>query len=202
MSINWNDVYKFINILSTYSLLFSLTDVHKLLPFFSALQLLRRGSSKPSMWCTHRPVCVQRGLRGWSLWPVQLRVLWVPSVQLVPLFPARHQPPQLWQQRSMPVWWAWTVPMQGEAWLVFLCYNQWTILVWYLSVFSVIKPSFSLLQANVVGRRCGKCISGTFGLSVDNPSGCTSCYCFQRTTQCTQADLTWSQVRQALRRGA
>ncbi|XP_050712288.1 laminin subunit alpha-1-like isoform X2 [Eriocheir sinensis] len=50
-------------------------------------------------------------------------------------------------------------------------------------------------KANVVGRRCGKCISGTFGLSVDNLSGCTSCYCFRRTNQCTQADLTWSQLR-------
>ncbi|KAG0726288.1 Laminin subunit alpha-2 [Chionoecetes opilio] len=49
-------------------------------------------------------------------------------------------------------------------------------------------------KANVVGRRCGKCKGGTFGLSVDNPSGCTGCYCFRRTTQCTQADLTWSQL--------
>lgn len=60
---------------------------------------------------------------------------------------------------------------------------------------------FSLLQANVVGRRCGKCKSGTFGLSVDNPLGCTSCYCFRRTNQCTQADLTWSQVRHTLGEG-
>ncbi|MPC29133.1 Laminin subunit alpha-2 [Portunus trituberculatus] len=49
-------------------------------------------------------------------------------------------------------------------------------------------------KANVVGRRCGKCKGSTFGLSVDNPLGCTSCYCFRRTNQCTQADLTWSQL--------
>lgn len=49
-------------------------------------------------------------------------------------------------------------------------------------------------QSNVEGRTCGKCVGGTFGLSVDNPTGCTSCYCFRRTDQCTQADLTWSQV--------
>lgn len=46
----------------------------------------------------------------------------------------------------------------------------------------------------MVGRRCGKCKGGTFGLSVNNPLGCTSCYCFKRTTQCIQADLTWSQL--------
>ncbi|XP_042207468.1 laminin subunit alpha-1-like [Homarus americanus] len=49
-------------------------------------------------------------------------------------------------------------------------------------------------KSNVVGRRCGKCVGGTFGLSVNNPSGCTSCYCFRRTNKCIQADLTWSQV--------
>ncbi|XP_063590781.1 laminin subunit alpha lam-3-like isoform X2 [Penaeus indicus] len=50
-------------------------------------------------------------------------------------------------------------------------------------------------KSNVEGRTCGKCVGGTFGLSVDNPTGCTSCYCFRRTDQCTQADLTWSQLR-------
>ncbi|XP_064107459.1 laminin subunit alpha lam-3-like isoform X1 [Macrobrachium nipponense] len=49
-------------------------------------------------------------------------------------------------------------------------------------------------KANVEGLRCGKCEGGTFGLSIDNPSGCTSCYCFTRTNKCTQADLTWSQL--------
>lgn len=73
--------------------------------------------------------------------------------------------------------------------------------IFLFQVFIPSDSSCSMLQANVVGRRCGKCISGTFGLSVDNPSGCTSCYCFRRTTQCTQADLTWSQVRQTPGRG-
>ncbi|KAK7085775.1 Laminin subunit alpha-2 [Halocaridina rubra] len=49
-------------------------------------------------------------------------------------------------------------------------------------------------KANVEGLRCGKCVGGTFGLSINNPSGCTSCYCFRRINQCTQADLTWSQL--------
>ncbi|KAK8738877.1 hypothetical protein OTU49_003716 [Cherax quadricarinatus] len=50
-------------------------------------------------------------------------------------------------------------------------------------------------KSNVVGRRCGKCVGGTFGLSVNNPSGCTGCYCFRRTNKCIQAELTWSQLR-------
>ncbi|KAK8738881.1 hypothetical protein OTU49_003716 [Cherax quadricarinatus] len=49
-------------------------------------------------------------------------------------------------------------------------------------------------KSNVVGRRCGKCVGGTFGLSVNNPSGCTGCYCFRRTNKCIQAELTWSQL--------
>ncbi|KAK3855199.1 hypothetical protein Pcinc_038380, partial [Petrolisthes cinctipes] len=49
-------------------------------------------------------------------------------------------------------------------------------------------------KSNVVGERCGKCARGTFGLSRLNPLGCTSCFCFRRTNQCSQAYLTWSQL--------
>ncbi|CAL4064924.1 unnamed protein product, partial [Meganyctiphanes norvegica] len=49
-------------------------------------------------------------------------------------------------------------------------------------------------KGNVEGRVCGKCKSGTFGLSVENGAGCTTCYCFTRTSHCVQAQLTWSQL--------
>ncbi|XP_049762590.1 laminin subunit alpha-1 [Schistocerca cancellata] len=49
-------------------------------------------------------------------------------------------------------------------------------------------------KANVVGKKCNECKEGTFGLQADNPDGCTQCFCFGRTTACTQAGLTWSQI--------
>lgn len=51
------------------------------------------------------------------------------------------------------------------------------------------------LKANVVGKKCDQCSNGTFGLSADSPSGCTQCFCFGRTSHCTEAGLTWGHVR-------
>uniref|UniRef100_A0A8C3H0K1 Laminin subunit alpha-2 n=1 Tax=Corvus moneduloides TaxID=1196302 RepID=A0A8C3H0K1_CORMO len=42
-------------------------------------------------------------------------------------------------------------------------------------------------KANVEGVHCDRCKSGTFGLSARNPLGCSSCYCFGLTTQCSEA---------------
>ncbi|XP_043600424.1 laminin subunit alpha-1 isoform X4 [Bombus pyrosoma] len=47
----------------------------------------------------------------------------------------------------------------------------------------------------VVGRQCNQCKEGTFGLALDNPKGCTECFCFGRTTSCQQAGLSWGQRR-------
>ncbi|KAF3427281.1 LOW QUALITY PROTEIN: hypothetical protein E2986_11364, partial [Frieseomelitta varia] len=47
----------------------------------------------------------------------------------------------------------------------------------------------------VVGRQCNQCKEGTFGLALNNPKGCTECFCFGRTTSCQQADLSWGQRR-------
>lgn len=47
----------------------------------------------------------------------------------------------------------------------------------------------------MVGRQCGQCKEGTFGLALDNPKGCTECFCFGRTTSCQQAGLSWGQRR-------
>lgn len=52
-----------------------------------------------------------------------------------------------------------------------------------------------MFQANVVGKRCNECRNGTFGLNADQPDGCLHCFCFGRTTHCTEAGLTWSQIR-------
>ncbi|XP_075991835.1 wing blister isoform X2 [Anticarsia gemmatalis] len=45
-------------------------------------------------------------------------------------------------------------------------------------------------KENVVGEKCDACLQGTFGLSGDNPSGCTACFCFGRAAQCSQATLS------------
>ncbi|KAM9261102.1 laminin subunit alpha-2 [Cariama cristata] len=42
-------------------------------------------------------------------------------------------------------------------------------------------------KANVEGVHCDRCKSGTFALSARNPLGCSSCYCFGLTTQCSEA---------------
>ncbi|XP_069690531.1 laminin subunit alpha-2 isoform X2 [Periplaneta americana] len=52
-------------------------------------------------------------------------------------------------------------------------------------------------KTNVSGKKCNLCKPGTFGLQSDNPDGCTQCFCFGRTTACTQAGLTVSQIMMA-----
>ncbi|NXO52653.1 LAMA2 protein, partial [Aramus guarauna] len=42
-------------------------------------------------------------------------------------------------------------------------------------------------KVNVEGVHCDRCKSGAFGLSARNPLGCSSCYCFGLTTQCSEA---------------
>ncbi|XP_063299217.1 laminin subunit alpha-2 isoform X3 [Pelobates fuscus] len=43
-------------------------------------------------------------------------------------------------------------------------------------------------KRNVEGVLCDRCKPSTFGLHVGNPVGCSSCYCFGLTNQCTEAD--------------
>ncbi|PNJ78487.1 LAMA2 isoform 6 [Pongo abelii] len=42
-------------------------------------------------------------------------------------------------------------------------------------------------QVNVEGIHCDRCRPGKFGLEAKNPLGCSSCYCFGTTTQCSEA---------------
>lgn len=46
-----------------------------------------------------------------------------------------------------------------------------------------------------MGRRCNTCKEGTFGLDMENPDGCTRCFCFERSDKCVEAGLTWDQQR-------
>ncbi|XP_075729518.1 wing blister isoform X1 [Rhipicephalus microplus] len=50
-------------------------------------------------------------------------------------------------------------------------------------------------KANVEGRRCDRCRDRTFSLLESNPRGCTECFMFGRTDQCTQANLVWGVMR-------
>ncbi|XP_036269558.1 laminin subunit alpha-2 isoform X2 [Pipistrellus kuhlii] len=49
-------------------------------------------------------------------------------------------------------------------------------------------------KVNVEGVHCDRCQPSTFGLDAKNPLGCSSCYCFGATTQCSEAKgliYTW-----------
>ncbi|XP_037085132.1 laminin subunit alpha-2-like isoform X2 [Pollicipes pollicipes] len=46
-------------------------------------------------------------------------------------------------------------------------------------------------KTNVRGDSCDRCVDGTFGMSADNPDGCTACFCFTRSGQCSQAEFSW-----------
>ncbi|XP_076668102.1 wing blister isoform X2 [Andrena cerasifolii] len=50
-------------------------------------------------------------------------------------------------------------------------------------------------KEHATGKQCNQCKEGTFGLAVDNPKGCTECFCFGRATSCRQAGLSWGQRR-------
>lgn len=57
---------------------------------------------------------------------------------------------------------------------------------------------FCLLhKSHAIGKQCDKCRDGSFGLSREDPHGCTPCFCFGRSTNCTSAGLVWSQIRLA-----
>ncbi|XP_006885094.1 PREDICTED: laminin subunit alpha-2-like [Elephantulus edwardii] len=44
-----------------------------------------------------------------------------------------------------------------------------------------------ICKVNVEGLRCDRCQPGKFGLDAKNPLGCSSCYCFAVTSQCSEA---------------
>ncbi|XP_043229158.1 laminin subunit alpha-2-like isoform X2 [Amphibalanus amphitrite] len=46
-------------------------------------------------------------------------------------------------------------------------------------------------KKNTLGEKCDRCLEGTFGMSADNPDGCTACFCFTRSGQCSQGEFVW-----------
>lgn len=52
-----------------------------------------------------------------------------------------------------------------------------------------------LCKAMTFGRQCDQCKSATFGLASVNPDGCTRCFCFGRSQDCEQSELSWGQIR-------
>ncbi|XP_043520195.1 basement membrane-specific heparan sulfate proteoglycan core protein isoform X7 [Frieseomelitta varia] len=44
-------------------------------------------------------------------------------------------------------------------------------------------------KRNVEGPQCNRCRPGTFGLSAENPDGCSECYCSGLTDQCHESSL-------------
>ncbi|XP_004846024.1 laminin subunit alpha-2 isoform X1 [Heterocephalus glaber] len=45
-----------------------------------------------------------------------------------------------------------------------------------------------MCKVNVEGIHCNRCQSDKFGLDAKNPHGCSSCYCFGATSQCSEAN--------------
>ncbi|XP_076481707.1 terribly reduced optic lobes isoform X4 [Bombus vancouverensis nearcticus] len=49
-------------------------------------------------------------------------------------------------------------------------------------------------KRNVEGRQCNRCRPATFGLSAENPDGCSECYCSGLTDQCHESSLYVQQI--------
>ncbi|KAI1731181.1 laminin EGF domain-containing protein [Ditylenchus destructor] len=49
-------------------------------------------------------------------------------------------------------------------------------------------------KKHVTGLKCDECAENSFSLEVQNPNGCTECFCFNRSTTCTQSSLVWHQI--------
>ncbi|KAJ8920571.1 hypothetical protein NQ315_004710, partial [Exocentrus adspersus] len=50
-------------------------------------------------------------------------------------------------------------------------------------------------KENVYGHKCDSCKAKTFGLTKENPNGCTPCFCFERSNVCSDAHLNWDKIR-------
>ncbi|VVC86157.1 unnamed protein product [Leptidea sinapis] len=49
-------------------------------------------------------------------------------------------------------------------------------------------------KKNVRGQACNTCKEEYFNLQLDNPDGCTKCYCFGKTTRCSSSYLYWAEI--------
>ncbi|KAK3921962.1 Laminin subunit alpha-1 [Frankliniella fusca] len=51
-------------------------------------------------------------------------------------------------------------------------------------------------KSNAAGPRCDACRPGTFGLRADDADGCQACFCFGRSSLCSEEGLTWGRLTQ------
>ncbi|XP_046433556.1 laminin subunit alpha [Neodiprion fabricii] len=51
------------------------------------------------------------------------------------------------------------------------------------------KTAECFCKSNVQGSGCDVCAEGTFDIQLNNPNGCTKCFCFGKTTRCSSASL-------------
>ncbi|XP_076269984.1 wing blister isoform X2 [Rhynchophorus ferrugineus] len=50
-------------------------------------------------------------------------------------------------------------------------------------------------KEHVSGDKCSTCKEGTFGLTQENPKGCTKCFCFLRSKSCRDTRYSWDKIR-------
>lgn len=50
-------------------------------------------------------------------------------------------------------------------------------------------------KVNVKGQKCDECKEGTYNLDVNNPDGCSLCYCFGATNICGPSDWPTSTIQ-------
>ncbi|ESO94906.1 hypothetical protein LOTGIDRAFT_144813 [Lottia gigantea] len=56
------------------------------------------------------------------------------------------------------------------------------------------RTSQCFCKDNVAGDRCDVCADDTYFLDVNNPVGCTKCFCFGTTTRCDSSGLFWEEI--------
>uniref|UniRef100_A0A0N5ATM8 Laminin subunit alpha n=1 Tax=Syphacia muris TaxID=451379 RepID=A0A0N5ATM8_9BILA len=49
-------------------------------------------------------------------------------------------------------------------------------------------------KKNVRGLKCDQCEASSFSLDKSNPTGCTECFCFNKTNFCVQSNSVWQQI--------
>ncbi|XP_076325413.1 terribly reduced optic lobes isoform X10 [Tachypleus tridentatus] len=53
-------------------------------------------------------------------------------------------------------------------------------------------------KEHVEGKNCNRCVEGFYNLNKENPSGCSSCYCFEVTEQCSSSSYYRQQIKMDL----
>lgn len=151
----------------------------------------------PSVWADQWDVSVQRGLLWQVMWPVCTWLSWLPCLFGVRLWRGRNKSDIL-QHNTGSVWLSTQreVCVQGNV-CVSQSKSKPTDLSWLIHrhkqskipvvdrnvLFTCVHVYF---QVGVSGRHCEECVSGWFGLSRDNPDGCSHCFCSGLSQDCEE----------------